>query len=400
MFESEILSYIENTGMLDLTYVQSLIKMSERKELLSKHPYKLWQGKDGKWYTYIYKEEKRYLKKRKTKEALENYLVEYMKEQLENPTVEEVFTEWNDRRLTMGKISASSHLRYFKLFGRHYGELGKRKVKSIKPSEIVDFLEEQIPSYHLSAKAFSNLKTITKGTFKRAKRRGLINWSIEEALYDLDVSETDFMLKIKEDYQEIFNDDERERIIEYLYDNLDLLNLGILLLFATGMRVGELMALKPEDIVDQNAIRIRRTETCYLGENGEYMRTVKDYPKTTAGVRTIIVTSNFSRVVILASNFAKGHEYVFEKNGQRMTVRALEARLHRVCKNLGIYPKSPHKIRKTYGSILLDNGVDHRLVLDQMGHTTISTTERHYHRNRRSIESKLEILESVPELGA
>lgn len=59
MFESEILSYIENTGMLDLTYVQSLIKMSERKELLSKHPYKLWQGKDDFYnsfnenYTFI-----------------------------------------------------------------------------------------------------------------------------------------------------------------------------------------------------------------------------------------------------------------------------------------------------------------------------------------------------------
>lgn len=120
MNDSELLSFAVNSGMLDLTYVQSLIKMSERKELLSKHPYKIWQGKDGKWYTYVCKDGKRYLKKRKSKEALKDSVAEYLKEELTNPTLEEVFNEWNDRRLEMQKISASTHLRYFKVFCRHY----------------------------------------------------------------------------------------------------------------------------------------------------------------------------------------------------------------------------------------------------------------------------------------
>lgn len=61
--------------------------------------------------------------------------------------------------------------------------------------------------------------------------------------------------------------------------------------------------------------------------------------------------------------------------------------------------KSPHKIRKTYGTILLDSGVDNRLILDQMGHASIGTTERHYHRNRRNIDAKQNILNRIDDLA-
>ena len=86
-----------------------------------------------------------------------------------------------------------------------------------------------------------------------------------------------------------------------------------------------------------------------------------------------------------------------DKNGKRMTTNCFRRRLERVCKQVGVYKKSPHKIRKTYGSILLDNNVDKNLVIQQMGHTDITVTENHYHRNRKSIERKVEILSAIPE---
>ena len=75
----------------------------------------------------------------------------------------------------------------------------------------------------------------------------------------------------------------------------------------------------------------------------------------------------------------------------------MRMRLKRVCKKLNIYHKSPHKIRKTYGTILLDHNVDNRLIMEQMGHTDIACTENHYHRNRRSLDAKSQILSSIPE---
>ncbi|MCD8370474.1 MAG: tyrosine-type recombinase/integrase [Clostridiales bacterium] len=75
-------------------------------------------------------------------------------------------------------------------------------------------------------------------------------------------------------------------------------------------------------------------------------------------------------------------------------------RLPRLCNKPGIYRKSPHKIRKTYGSILLDSHVDNRMITDQMGHTDIGCTENYYHRNRKSIEQKTHILSDIPEFKA
>ena len=82
-----------------------------------------------------------------------------------------------------------------------------------------------------------------------------------------------------------------------------------------------------------------------------------------------------------------------------MTTNCFRRRLERVCNRLGIVKKSPHKIRKTYGSILLDNHVDNRLIMGQMGHTDIRCTETHYHRNRRSVQQKIQIVSAIPELS-
>ena len=43
---------LEN-GMIDLGTIQKQIDMQKRKELLSTHPYAVWEGKNGKWYTYL-----------------------------------------------------------------------------------------------------------------------------------------------------------------------------------------------------------------------------------------------------------------------------------------------------------------------------------------------------------
>ncbi len=48
-------------------------------------------------------------------------------------------------------------------------------------------------------------------------------------------------------------------------------------------------------------------------------------------------------------------------------------------------------------SILLDNNVDERMVIDLMGHTDIKCTEGYYHKNRRSIDRKKEILSNIPD---
>lgn len=89
-------------------------------------------------------------------------------------------------------------------------------------------------------------------------------------------------------------------------------------------------------------------------------------------------------------------EYAKEK-GYFFRASQIRKRLYLSCRRLGIKKKSPHKLRKTYVSILLDNGVDKRLVQDVAGHAQISTSERNYHRNRKSDQKKEQILSNLPE---
>ena len=81
----------------------------------------------------------------------------------------------------------------------------------------------------------------------------------------------------------------------------------------------------------------------------------------------------------------------------RIDTFKIRKRLTKICKELGIVHKAPQKIRKTYGSILLDAGIDQKLITDQMGHSDISITEKYYHRNRKSLERKSKIISSIPD---
>ena len=401
MQEQELLKYAIESGMIDLQHLQAEIDMKERRQYLKQHPYSIWQGKnDNKFYTYLPDDtKKRILVKRNTEEEIQNVVINYWKEQELNPTLQEVFDEWNDRRLGLKKIVPSTHERNQQVFRRHYKGIEDKRIRSVTEDWIMDFLEQQIAIHDLTSKAFSNLKGVTKGFLKRAKRRKLIDLSIESVLNDMDLSDRDFRKVIKEDYEEVFSEEETDKMMAYLQSNLDVKNLGILLIFVTGLRVGELVALKHEDF-NGNIIKIRRTEVRYADGHGKHEYCVKEFPKTEAGVRSAIIPADFTWLADRLKLLNPFDEYVFTDNGKRLTTNTIRRRLTRLCQKLNIYAKSPHKIRKTYGSILIDNNLDARLITDLMGHTNISTTEQHYHRNRKTMIKKAQIIANIPEFQA
>ena len=179
---------------------------------------------------------------------------------------------------------------------------------------------------------------------------------------------------------------------------LDCKNVGLLLVFVTGMRIGEIVTLKHEDIAD-GGIKVRCTETRY--RDADYVCS-EGYPKTKAGVHTIVVPKDYEWVCEYTKNLNPNGEFIFSEGGDenRYTTKSMRMRLKRLCKKLGIFHKSPHKIRKTYGTILMDANVDDNLLLQQMGHVDRTVSERHYHCNRKTIDKKRAILDNIPDLQA
>lgn len=124
-------------------------------------------------------------------------------------------------------------------------------------------------------------------------------------------------------------------------------------------------------------------------------------PKTPAGYRRAFIPESQQWILDKIRIMNPFGEFIFVRdNGARMRTFDVRDRLRLICKKVGIPPKSPHKIRKTYASILLDNGIDEKVIIGQMGHTSILCTEKHYHRDRRRRDEKQKIFNSIPELKA
>ena len=391
-----VLKYAIDHDMLDVQYVQDQIEMLKREELLKKHPYKIWQGTDGKWRTYLPDEEKgRNMKKRNTEAAIQDLVAEYWKEKLENPTVRELYDEWITDKLKRKEIVKETRDRYNRQFDESLQEFGKRRIKTIAEFDIEDTILNAIYEHDLTAKGYSNLRTLFYGIFKRAKKKKMVDFSITEVIADMDISKKSFRKVIKADEELIFSEDETDEVINYIMESdLDILNLGILLYFKSGARPGELVALKPEDVMGR-VLHIRRTENFYKGDDGKNVYEVRDFPKTAAGIREVILPSSAEWILKEIRKLNPFGEYLFERNGERIRTYTFTSRLKTICRKLGIVKKSLNKIRKTYGTILLDNGVEESLVIAQMGHTDIKTTKRYYYRNRKNLQQKSEVIDKV-----
>ena len=398
--ERELLQYALEHGMINVSYVQEQINMNKRKELLEKHPYKIWEGKNGNWYTYFPDEKnKRIKRERKSKSEIENLIIEYWKAKEENPTVEDLFEEWISRKQSRNMQNQTAD-RYRRDFKRYFSEISNRKIKKIDEYELDEFLTNTVFSNKMTAKSFSNMRILLRGIWNRARKKKLIDYQIDDVLDGLEISKNDFRKPEKK--KQVYTDSEKKQMILYLEKNLDSCNLGLLFIFATGIRVGELASLKPEDI-SGNKIHISRTEISYESSKGKYSYEVRDFPKTEAGIRDIRIPKEFIFYLQLAKNRAANNKtWLFEKNGERIRTYQYQCRLRYICeKKLHIPVKSPHKIRKTYASALIDTGIPESLIIEQMGHTNISTTKKHYYDNRfdskemDAIFSKLNILSAA-----
>lgn len=384
------------SGMIDLSRIQDAFEMDKRREFLNKHPYSVWEGKDGLWHTYFPGEKGRVHKKRKTKEMLEKCICDYWKKELENPTVEDVYNEWVTEKYNRGEISKATLDRYKRQYDESLSVFGKRKIKGICDYEVEDFLLSAIAEQKLTPKGYSNLRTLVYGIFKRAKKRKLVEFSITEVVSDMEISKKLFRREKKSDKELVFSEDETQKIIDYVseVENRDIIDFGIALAFYTGLRPGELSALSREDVSD-GRILVRRTEIYYKDENGNGVYEVRDFPKTEAGIRTVIIPNKaqwIMREIKIRNPFGK---YVFEKNENRIRSFYFSRRLRSICKKLNIKERSVNKIRKTYATALIDGGVNESVIISQMGHTDIKTTKTYYYKDRKSEEQKQEEINKV-----
>lgn len=382
--------------------IKELQNIVDAQTYLSKHNYKIWQGNNGFYYTYlpdIVKE--RILLKRKSESDLMKAIIDFYKC---HNTVCMLFEEWLEYKQLYRLIKEPSVIRYENDYRRFiYGtDFGNTEVANVTEEMLEKFIISAIFDNNLTAKAFSGLRTILIGMFKYAKKRKYTTISVTNFFGDLELSPNMFRHVVKNDEDEVFTDFEVRQISYYVKEHPTIRNLGVLLAFHTGLRVGELTALTPDDIDWENHILlINKTEIKIKDkETGKYTYAVSDQGKTENSTRNVVFTASAEWVLHQILKINPHGTYLFENpEGKRIRGTTMNKRLHGICRALGIKERSIHKSRKSYATQLLDAGVGDALIISQLGHSDILTTRKHYYRNSHTLAETRNKLESALALG-
>ena len=397
--ERDLLQYLVETSRINLDTALFEIEDMEKKSILEQHPYKISHNQTEKgdyYYTYLNDPDrpgKRIYRRRNTLKELEDAIVKHYRDLEEKITFDTVWHRYIDEKLEYGEIQSSSYSRYCNDYKRFFIDrdhnLKDKRFARISGDDLEKFIRVAIAEMGLSRKAYTGLRTIIRGTFKYGKKHHYTDLSITQFFGDLDIPRQAFNRIVIDKEKEVFMEDEIKMVTDYLRDHPTLYNLGILLAFETGLRVGELSALKFTDI-NEGFIRIRRTEYKYRDSNGKWVITIKEHTKSDAGARDLIIPDSAKDTLRMIKTLNPNGEFLFQtERGKRIRSHALNKHLGVICKDLGIPTRSMHKIRKTYGTTLLDSDVDEKFVMEQMGHADITTTKKYYYFSNKSAESKM-----------
>ena len=163
--------------------------------------------------------------------------------------------------------------------------------------------------------------------------------------------------------------------LQNIFDSIDMSNpLGIRnrliieLLYATGIRVSELTSLKLNDIdIHNKEIRItgkgNKERIVYFG----------DYAK-----KYLSLYINEARYELLNSNTS--NHLLINNKGSALTSRGVELIVNEVVKKAALkHNISPHVLRHTFATDMLNNGADLKSVQELLGHESLSTTQIYTH---------------------
>ena len=140
-------------------------------------------------------------------------------------------------------------------------------------------------------------------------------------------------------------------------------------LFSTGVRVSELVDLNFADVdAAGQTIRIRG--------KGKKQRTVPIGPTAIAAIQKYL---ELRRADPRAATFDQ--EALFaNKHGQRLSTRSVRRKLDKYLAECGLDPSiSPHTLRHSFATHMLNNGADLRSVQELLGHQSLSTTQVYTH---------------------
>ena len=167
------------------------------------------------------------------------------------------------------------------------------------------------------------------------------------------------------------------KILDYVQHNFTFMSLGIYISLSTGLRIGEICALKWSDInVTEGTIIVQRTiERIYVVE-GEKKHTqlVINTPKTVNSCREIPMSKELLAMVKPMKKVVNGDFYVLTNDDKPTEPRTYRNYYNRLMEKLDIPKLKYHGLRHSFATRCIEAGCDYKTVSVLLGHSNISTT--------------------------
>ncbi len=136
------------------------------------------------------------------------------------------------------------------------------------------------------------------------------------------------------------------------------------LLYATGARVSEAVSLNVDDLVDEEVVRL-------FGKGGKQ----RIVPLGSYARRAVDAYLVRARPVLSARGSATPALFLGLR-GRRMSRQAAWDVIHRAADRAGLAASvSPHTLRHSFATHLLEGGADVRVVQELLGHSSVATTQ-------------------------
>jgi integrase len=307
-------------------------------------------------------------------------------------TFEQYAEDWLKWYESTGKVKISTIRVRNHEIGRLSKYFAKLQIRSITKKKYQDALND-LKSTGLATSTLEGVHVTGRMIFRKA---------VEEDVIKIDPTQYAYVPKLQKTVEELEAEEElpkyleKKDLVNFLhtakFKGLERDYVIFMLLAYTGLRAGELCALKWSDI-DMVEQTISITKTYYNPKNN-----IKEYkllpPKNPGAKRVINVESDLIDVLedhktlqnktrMKYRNSYYDHDFVIaQMNGDRgypEYIKKIENRMHRLLKYSGLNRDlTPHSLRHTHCSLLAEAGVPLHEIQDRLGHKDDATTRHIY----------------------
>lgn len=299
--------------------------------------------------------------------------------------------EW--MQINRHKITESTYVKYLTTVENHIlPRFGGMRPEAITTAVVSDFALGLSVERGLSPKTVRDILTILSSIIKYAKKEIGVIMPDVEIIYP----------KSAKKEMRVLSRDEQEKLVDVLTNDMDRYKFGILLALTTGMRIGELCALRWENVsfdggyirVNSTMQRLKNTDNPTL--NNYSTKLIITDPKSESSVRIIPLTENVKR---LCRKFYRENDAAFVLTGEvdrYCEPRKMQYHFCRIMSEVGLSDVNFHALRHTFATRCVEVGFEIKSLSEILGHSSPKITlERYVHTSmelKRDYMSRLSIV--------